>query len=91
VSRLERLLRTIKSLTCFLGAVLEERANYRKESSNGLSSPLPFVLANTIVTIPFLLVCSCLFVLIMYWGIVSLLFQRRSDLSRSVLLVSLNS
>jgi ABC-type multidrug transport system permease subunit len=51
---------------------LEERANYRKESANGLYSALPFVIANSIVTIPFLFVCCVLFVLIAYWGIVSL-------------------
>ncbi|KAJ9095315.1 hypothetical protein QFC21_005681 [Naganishia friedmannii] len=48
---------------------LEERANYRKESANGLYSALPFVIANSVVTLPFLFVCSTLFVLIMYWGI----------------------
>lgn len=55
----------------YLHPVLEERANYRKESANGLYTALPFVLANTVAIIPFLFVCSCLFVLIMYWGIVS--------------------
>jgi hypothetical protein len=49
--------------------VLEERANFVKETANGLYGALPFVLANSIVTIPF--ACSTLFVLIMYWGIVS--------------------
>ncbi|KAJ9092986.1 hypothetical protein QFC20_007229 [Naganishia adeliensis] len=48
---------------------LEERANYRKEAANGLYSALPFVIANSIVTIPFLFVCCVLFVLIAYWGI----------------------
>lgn len=48
---------------------LEERANFRKESANGLYSALPFVLANSIVTIPFLFACSSIFVLIIYWGI----------------------
>lgn len=48
---------------------IEERANFRKETANGLYSALPFVIANSIVTIPFLFLCSTLFVLIMYWGI----------------------
>lgn len=48
---------------------LEERANFEKETANGLYGALPFVLANSIVTIPFLFACSTLFVLIMYWGI----------------------
>lgn len=58
-------------LTGLSRTVLEERANYRKESANGLYSALPFVLANSVVTLPFLFVCSTLFVLIMYWGIVT--------------------
>ncbi|GHJ89438.1 hypothetical protein NliqN6_5840 [Naganishia liquefaciens] len=48
---------------------LEERANFRKESANGLYTALPFVLANSVVTLPFLVMCSTIFVLIMYWGI----------------------
>ena len=59
-------------LTILFFTVLEERANYRKESANGLYSALPFVIANSVVTLPFLFLCSTLFVLIMYWGIVSL-------------------
>ena len=32
---------------------------------------LPFVIANTIVIVPCLFVCSCLSILIIYWGIVN--------------------
>ncbi|KAL7410066.1 P-loop containing nucleoside triphosphate hydrolase protein [Mrakia frigida] len=48
---------------------LEERAVFKKERTNGLYSTLPFVLSNTVVTIPFLFVCSLFFVLIMYWAV----------------------
>ena len=65
--------------------VLEERANFRKESANGLYTALPFVLANSVVTLPFLVMCSTIFVLIMYWGIVSAIelrtLRRHTDCS----------
>lgn len=48
---------------------LEERAVYYRESKNGLYTTLPFVLANTIVTIPFLFLCTVLFTVICYWAI----------------------
>jgi hypothetical protein len=51
---------------------LEERAVFRKERANGLYGTLPFVLSNSLVNIPFLFFCSIVFILIMYWGVVSL-------------------
>ena len=50
--------------------VLEERSVFYREKKNGLYSTLPFVLANTMVNIPFLLGCTLLFLLICYWAIV---------------------
>ncbi|RXW19949.1 hypothetical protein EST38_g5911 [Candolleomyces aberdarensis] len=48
---------------------LEERAVYYRESRNGLYSTLPFVLANTLVNIPFLFLCTVFFTVICYWAI----------------------
>ncbi|KAJ7164182.1 P-loop containing nucleoside triphosphate hydrolase protein [Mycena filopes] len=48
---------------------LEERAVYYRETNNGLYSTLPFVLANTLINMPFLFVCTLLFGLISYWAI----------------------
>ncbi|KAL7415076.1 P-loop containing nucleoside triphosphate hydrolase protein [Mrakia frigida] len=48
---------------------LEERAVFRKERANGLYGTLPFLLSNTIISIPFLFACSLFFVLIMYWAV----------------------
>ena len=53
-------------------SVLEERAVYYRESKNGLYTTLPFVLANTLVNIPFLFLSTVLFTVICYWAIVSL-------------------
>ncbi|KAJ7683275.1 hypothetical protein B0H14DRAFT_3059988 [Mycena olivaceomarginata] len=43
---------------------LEERAVYYRETKNGFYTTLPFVLANTLVGMPFLGVCTLLFTLI---------------------------
>ncbi|PFH45697.1 hypothetical protein AMATHDRAFT_77954 [Amanita thiersii Skay4041] len=48
---------------------LEERAVYYRETKNGLYSTLPFVLANTLVNIPFLFFCTVFFTVICYWAI----------------------
>lgn len=48
---------------------LEERSVYYRESKNGLYTTLPFVLANTLVNIPFLFFCTVLFTVICYWAI----------------------
>ncbi|KAJ7930537.1 P-loop containing nucleoside triphosphate hydrolase protein [Mycena leptocephala] len=46
-----------------------ERSVYYRETKNGLYSTLPFVLANTLVNMPFLFICTLLFTLISYWAI----------------------
>ncbi|KAK2464911.1 hypothetical protein APHAL10511_002987 [Amanita phalloides] len=48
---------------------LEERAVFYRETKNGLYTTLPFILANTLVNIPFLFLCTILFVVICYWAI----------------------
>ncbi|KAG6847062.1 hypothetical protein H0H93_010374 [Arthromyces matolae] len=48
---------------------LEERAVYYREHRNGLYSTLPFVIANTVVNIPFMFACTVLFTVICYWAI----------------------
>uniref|UniRef100_A0A0W0F6N2 ABC transporter domain-containing protein n=1 Tax=Moniliophthora roreri TaxID=221103 RepID=A0A0W0F6N2_MONRR len=49
--------------------LLEERSVFFREKKNGLYSTLPFVLANTLVNIPFLFLCTLLFCVICYWAI----------------------
>ncbi|KAH8922218.1 P-loop containing nucleoside triphosphate hydrolase protein [Atractiella rhizophila] len=48
---------------------LEERALFIRERANGLYGAASFVVANSIVTLPFLFICSLLFTLISYWSI----------------------
>ncbi|TXT03823.1 hypothetical protein VHUM_04344 [Vanrija humicola] len=50
-------------------AFLEERSVFLRERKNGLYGPLPFVVANTLVTIPFLFACALLFSVMVYWSI----------------------
>lgn len=50
-------------------AFLEERSVFLRERNNGLYGAFPFVLANTIVTLPFLFMCAVLFSVICYWAI----------------------
>ncbi|KAJ7020819.1 ABC-2 type transporter-domain-containing protein [Mycena alexandri] len=51
---------------------LEERSVYYRETNNGLYTTLPFILANTLVNMPFLFVCTLLFTLISYWAMYGL-------------------
>ncbi|KAF9554187.1 P-loop containing nucleoside triphosphate hydrolase protein [Agrocybe pediades] len=48
---------------------LEERCVYLQESKNGLYTTLPYILANTLVNLPFLFACTIIFTLICYWAI----------------------
>ncbi|TFK66951.1 P-loop containing nucleoside triphosphate hydrolase protein [Pluteus cervinus] len=48
---------------------LEERAVFHRESRNGLYTALPFVLANTLVNLPFLFFCTVFFTVVCYWAI----------------------
>ncbi|KAL4402671.1 ABC-type transporter [Malassezia pachydermatis] len=48
---------------------LEERGVLIRERSNGLYGPGAFTLANTIMTLPFLFICSLVFAILCYWSI----------------------
>jgi ABC-type multidrug transport system permease subunit len=50
-------------------AFLEERQVFVRERMNGLYGPVPYVLANSIVTMPYLFLCSVLFAILCYWSI----------------------
>ena len=50
-------------------AFLEERQVFVRERMNGLYGPGPYVLANSLVTLPYLFVCSLLFAILCYWSI----------------------
>ncbi|CAO1637979.1 unnamed protein product [Sympodiomycopsis kandeliae] len=50
-------------------AFLEERAVFLRERRNGLYRAMPYVLANTVVTIPYLFVCSVTYSVIIYWSV----------------------
>lgn len=50
-------------------AFLEERSVFLRERKNGLYGPLPFVLSNTVVMLPFMFLCALAFSLIIYWAI----------------------
>lgn len=48
---------------------LEERSVFRRERANGMYTPGPFVLANTIVMLPFMFGCALVFAVLCYWSI----------------------
>ncbi|KAK0552235.1 hypothetical protein OC846_002986 [Tilletia horrida] len=50
-------------------AFLEERAVYVRESKNNLYGPAAFTIAQTLVTLPFLFICTFMFSVIAYWAI----------------------
>jgi ABC-type multidrug transport system permease subunit len=50
-------------------AFLEERQVFVRERMNGLYGPGAYVLANSIVTLPYLFFCVLLFSVICYWSI----------------------
>lgn len=50
-------------------AFLEERQVFMRERMNGLYGPGAYVLANSIVTLPYLFFCALLFSVICYWSI----------------------
>ena len=50
-------------------AFLEERQVFMRERMNGLYGPGAYVLANSVVTLPYLFVCVVLFAVISYWSI----------------------
>ena len=50
-------------------AFLEERLVFVRERMNGLYGPAAYVVANSIVTLPYLFGCALLFSVVSYWSI----------------------
>ncbi|GAA5882560.1 hypothetical protein JCM16303_002042 [Sporobolomyces ruberrimus] len=50
-------------------AFLEERSVFVRERRNGLYGPGVYALAQSIVSVPFLFLCSLVFALVIYWSI----------------------
>lgn len=51
----------------YIPAYLEDYQSYKREKANGLYGPLPFVLSNFIVSIPFLFITTILFSVVTYF------------------------
>jgi ABC-type multidrug transport system permease subunit len=51
----------------YVPSIIEDLQNFNKERANGLYGPLPFVIANTLISIPWLLLIALLFSIITYW------------------------
>ena len=51
----------------YVPAFLEDRATFAKDRANGLYGPLPFLLANFIIGLPYLFLISVLFSTLAYW------------------------
>lgn len=47
----------------------QERAVFIRERANGLYTPAQYLLATTLVSLPFLFACALVFTLIIYWAI----------------------
>ncbi|KAK5239179.1 hypothetical protein LTS03_012102, partial [Exophiala xenobiotica] len=51
----------------YVPSIIEDIQNFRKERANGLYGPLPFTIANALVSIPWLFLIAVLFSVIVYW------------------------
>lgn len=51
----------------YIPAIIEDLQTFKKERANGLYGPLPFIIANTIIGIPYLFLFSVIFSIIAYW------------------------
>jgi ABC-type multidrug transport system permease subunit len=51
----------------YVPSIIEDLHSFNKERANGLYGPLPFVIANTIISIPWLFLIAVLFSIITYW------------------------
>ena len=51
----------------YVPSIIEDLHNFNKERANGLYGPLPFVIANTLIGIPWLLLMVLVFSVISYW------------------------
>jgi ABC-type multidrug transport system ATPase subunit len=51
----------------YVPSIIEDLQNFNKERANGLYGPLPFVIANSLVSIPWLFIIALMFSIITYW------------------------
>ncbi|KIW73267.1 hypothetical protein PV04_01399 [Phialophora macrospora] len=51
----------------YVPSIIEDLHCFNKERANGLYGPLPFVLANTLISIPWLFVIAVMFSIVTYW------------------------
>ncbi len=51
----------------YVPSIIEDLHNLNKERSNGLYGPLPFVIANALISIPWLFFIALMFSIITYW------------------------
>ena len=51
----------------YVPAFLEDRATFAKDRANGLYGPLPFLIANFVIGLPYLFLISVLFSVVAYW------------------------
>ncbi|RJE25448.1 transporter [Aspergillus sclerotialis] len=51
----------------YVPAFLEDRATFAKERANGLYGPLPFMIANFLIGLPYLFIIAALFSIVSYW------------------------
>ncbi|KAJ9607414.1 hypothetical protein H2200_008487 [Cladophialophora chaetospira] len=51
----------------YVPSIIEDLHNFNKERANGLYGPLPFVIANTLISIPWLFLIALMFSIITYW------------------------
>ena len=51
----------------YVPSIIEDLHNFNKERSNGLYGPLPFVIANTLIGLPWLALIALMFSIITYW------------------------
>lgn len=47
--------------------MIEDLHNFKKERANGLYGPLPFVIANSLISVPWLFLIAIMFSIITYW------------------------
>ncbi|KAJ9642112.1 uncharacterized protein PV06_03317 [Exophiala oligosperma] len=51
----------------YVPSIIEDLQTFRKERANGLYGPLPFTIANALVSIPWLFLIALMFSIITYW------------------------
>ncbi|OCT53754.1 hypothetical protein CLCR_10508 [Cladophialophora carrionii] len=51
----------------YVPSIIEDLNSFTKERANGLYGPMPFVIANTLISIPWLFLIAVMFSIITYW------------------------